>query len=480
MLNSGWTSLHWQLFDTYLDQNGAYYGAKKANEPVHIQYSYDTRSVVVVNRNRAAASGLTAGVKLFNLDGTEKYTQTATGVSVGGDGAKTSVVTIPAVSGLSTTYLAKLVLTDSAGKEVSRNVYWLSTKADTLDWANTDWYYTPTTGSADLTGLTGLGAVPVSTTAGSTTGSDGTTTTTVVLRNTSTGKVPAFYVDTHVVDSAGAPVLPVQWNDNAVSLWPGETTTLVAKYRTSDLKGSAPSVRVSGWNTGTQTVPAGGSGGDTQAPTAPGNLRAAGVTSSSVSLVWDASTDNVGVTGYDVLVDGAQSTTATGTTATVSGLAANRAYAFTVRARDAAGNPSPLSNQITATTGGTGTPVDYQAENAVIGQGVVESNHAGYTGTGFVNYDNVVGSSVEWTVTAAAAGPVDVVVRYANGTTANRPMTFSVNGTTGPTSVAFNGTGAWTTWTTATVRLNLVAGTNKIKAVATTANGGPNVDKITL
>ena len=42
MLNSGWTSLHWQLFDTYLDQNGAYYGAKKANEPLHIQYSYDT------------------------------------------------------------------------------------------------------------------------------------------------------------------------------------------------------------------------------------------------------------------------------------------------------------------------------------------------------------------------------------------------------------------------------------------------------
>ena len=480
MLNSGWTSLHWQLFDTYLDQNGAYYGAKKANEPVHIQYSYDTKSVVVINRDHAAVSGLTASVKLFNLDGTEKYTQTSTGVSVGGDGAKTSVVTIPAVAGLSTTYLAKLVLTDSAGKEVSRNVYWLSTKADTLDWANSDWYYTPTTASADLTGLAGLGTVPVTTTASSTTDYDGTTTTTVVLKNTSTGKVPAFYVDTHVVDSAGAPVLPVRWNDNAVSLWPGETTTLVATYRTSDLKGSTPSVRVSGWNTGTQTVPAGGSRDDNQAPTAPENLRGTGVTSSSVSLAWDAATDNVGVTGYDVLVDGAQSTTTTGTTATVSGLAANRAYAFTVRARDAAGNPSALSDPITVTTAGTGAPVDYQAENAVIRKGVVESNHAGYTGTGFVNYDNVMRSSVEWTVTAATAGPVDVVVRYANGTNTNRPLTFSVNGTTGPTSVAFNGTGAWSTWTTVTVRLNLVAGTNKIKAAATTANGGPNVDKITL
>ncbi len=59
-------------------------------------------------------------------------------------------------------------------------------------------------------------------------------------------------------------------------------------------------------------------------------------------------------------------------------------------------------------------------------------------------------------------------------------MTFSVNGTTGPTGVAFTGTGAWTTWQTATVRLALAAGVNRIKAVATTANGGPNVDKITL
>ena len=74
MLNSGWTSLHWQLFDTYLDQNGSYFGAKKANEPLHIQYSYDNQSVVVVNHNHDAASNLTASVTLYNLDGTEKFT----------------------------------------------------------------------------------------------------------------------------------------------------------------------------------------------------------------------------------------------------------------------------------------------------------------------------------------------------------------------------------------------------------------------
>jgi exo-1,4-beta-D-glucosaminidase len=480
MLNSGWTSLHWQLFDYYLDQNGAYYGAKKANEPLHIQYSYDNKSVVVLNQTTSAASNLTAVVKLYNLDGTEKFSQTKTGVSVAGGGAKTTALTIPAVSGLSTTYLAKLVLTDSSGREVSRNVYWLSTAGDVIDWGATDWYYTPTTAYADLKGLGGLAQVSVGATAGSA-NANGTTTTTVTLRNTSSGQVPAFYVDAHVVGAGGAPVLPVQWNDNAVSLWPGESTTLTATYRTADLKGASPSVRISGWNTGTQTIPAGGGGGDNQAPTVPGNLRGTGVTAGSVSLAWDASTDNVGVTGYDVFVNGSQNTTVTGTSATVSGLTASTSYDFTVRARDAAGNTSGQSNQVTASTsGGGGGPADYQAENAVITQGAVESNHTGYTGTGFVNYDNVTGSAVEWTVNAAAAGGADVVIRFSNGTTVNRPMNIAVNGTVVATGVGFPATANWDTWQTVTVHVTLAAGANKIKATATTANGGPNVDKITV
>ncbi|WP_326952031.1 glycosyl hydrolase 2 galactose-binding domain-containing protein [Amycolatopsis sp. NBC_01286] len=392
MLNSGWTSLHWQLFDAYLDQNGSYFGAKKANEPLHIQYSYDNKSVVVVNHNHDAAANLTASVKLYNLDGTEKFTQSKTGLSVGGDGAKTTALTIPAVSGLSTTYLAKLVLTDPAGKEVSRNVYWLSTKTDTLDWDNSDWYYTPTTSYADLTGLNSLGQVAVDTTANSAANSDGTTTTKVTLKNSSTGKLPAFFVDAHVLGAAGAPVLPVTWTDNQVSLWPGESATLTATYRTADLKGATPSVRVAGWNTGTKTVPANG----------------------------------------------------------------------------------------TTDPGTPGTPADYQAEDATITSGVAESNHAGFTGSGFVNYDNATGSAVEFSVDAAAAGPADVVLRYANGTTVNRPMDVSVNGTKVASALAFGGTGNWDTWQTVTVHVTLTAGPNKIKTTATTANGGPNVDKITV
>ncbi|WP_405147444.1 discoidin domain-containing protein [Sphaerisporangium sp. NBC_01403] len=353
MLNSGWSSLHWQLFDTYLDQGGSYYGAREANKPLHVQYSYDNRTVVVVNQNHAAASGLTVRTDVFNLDGTGKYTDTAT-VTAPGDGGKVTAVTIPSITGLSTSYLVRLTLSDGGG-EIDRNVYWLSTKADVIDWANNDWYYVPTTSYADLTGLAGMARSPLSASASSS-ASGATTTTTVTLRNTGTGKIPAFYLDAHVVDQAGKPVLPVQWTDNAVSLWPGETRTLTATYRTSDLNGSAPSVRVSGWNVATQTVPAGGSGGaDTTPPSVPGNPHSTGVTSSSVSLAWDASTDNVAVTGYDVYNGASVAASAGGTSVTVTGLSPATSYTFTVKARDAAGNASAASAAVTATTSGTTT-----------------------------------------------------------------------------------------------------------------------------
>ncbi|MEU9305105.1 carbohydrate binding domain-containing protein [Streptomyces sp. NPDC048269] len=93
-----------------------------------------------------------------------------------------------------------------------------------------------------------------------------------------------------------------------------------------------------------------GGGTDTVAPTAPGSLTSTGKTSSSVSLTWTASTDNVAVTGYDIYQGAAKVATSTTTGATVSGLGPNTPYTFTVRARDLAGNTSPASNAATVTT----------------------------------------------------------------------------------------------------------------------------------
>ncbi|MCB8905145.1 MULTISPECIES: PQQ-dependent sugar dehydrogenase [unclassified Streptomyces] len=121
---------------------------------------------------------------------------------------------------------------------------------------------------------------------------------------------------------------------------------------------------------------------------------------------------------------------------------------------------------------------DYQAEDAAIGQGAVATNHTGYTGSGFVDYTNIAGSYVEFTVSAATAGSASLALQYANGTTATRPLDISVNGTVVASGVTFPSTGSWDTWTAKTVNAVLQAGTNKVRATATSADGGPNLDRL--
>jgi len=96
--------------------------------------------------------------------------------------------------------------------------------------------------------------------------------------------------------------------------------------------------------------------GDTQAPSVPTNLAVTGVTTSSVALSWNASTDNVGVTAYDVFQGATNLGQVTGTTATITGLAEGTTFQFSVRAKDAAGNVSANSNTVSATTDTTAPP----------------------------------------------------------------------------------------------------------------------------
>ena len=98
--------------------------------------------------------------------------------------------------------------------------------------------------------------------------------------------------------------------------------------------------------------------GDTQAPSTPASLAAAAPSSSQINLTWTASTDNVGVTGYDIFRFGAQIASTTTNSFSDTGLAASTSYSYTVKARDAAGNVSAVSNTATITTqasGSTGT-----------------------------------------------------------------------------------------------------------------------------
>ncbi len=95
--------------------------------------------------------------------------------------------------------------------------------------------------------------------------------------------------------------------------------------------------------------------GDTQAPTAATGLNVSGTTSSSISLAWNASTDNVGVTAYNVYMNGSLQTTTSTTSTTISGLTPSTTYSFYVVAKDAAGNSSSNSSTVSGTTNSGGT-----------------------------------------------------------------------------------------------------------------------------
>ncbi|GAA2127723.1 family 43 glycosylhydrolase [Streptomyces synnematoformans] len=120
----------------------------------------------------------------------------------------------------------------------------------------------------------------------------------------------------------------------------------------------------------------------------------------------------------------------------------------------------------------------YEAETApAVCQGTIDSNHTGYSGSGFCNGDNAVGAYAQVTVTPEAAGTATLGIRFANGATGARPANLVVNGTTVAT-VSFEPTGAWTTWSTKTVTVPLNADGNTVRLDPTGSAGLPNIDYV--
>jgi hypothetical protein len=211
--------------------------------------------------------------------------------------------------------------------------------------------------------------------------------------------------------------------------------------------------------------------GDTQPPTVPGNLRVTGTSSSSVSLAWDASTDNVGVAGYDVYRDGLLTTSTADTAATVSGLSAGTTYQFTVRARDAAGNVSGPSNAVSATTSGSGGSgvsaySTLQAENFAAQQGVVvepTTDTGGGQDIGWLaNGDWALYPGIDFGSTPAtqfvgraasgAAGGVSGLVEVRLDSRSNPPIG----------SFAIANTGGWQSWRSVPANIAAVTGVHDV------------------
>jgi len=260
MLNNAWPSMIWHLYDWYLRPGGSYFGVKKACEPLHVQYSYDDRSVVVVNSHYEPFTNLKVTAKIFNLDMKEKFSKEVS-INVAADSG-TRVFTMPEINGLSSTYFVDLTL-ESGDKIASHNFYWLSTKEETLDWSRQEEdssgqydisTWTPTKDFADYTTLNTLPKVDLDATA-QYKNDGGQGSATITLHNPSSSLAFAVRLkinkgSSHRVSREGQlddEILPVLWDDNYFELLPGETRKVSATFRAPE-KNFRPSLQVEGWN----------------------------------------------------------------------------------------------------------------------------------------------------------------------------------------------------------------------------------------
>jgi len=244
MLNNAWPSMIWHLYAYYLRPGGGYFGAKSAMQPLDPVYGYDDNSVYLVNSRYEEAKGVRVVTKILNLDMSEKFSKESS-VDVAADSV-VKIVSLPEISDLSPTYFLAVRVLDSAGKVLGSNFYWLSTKPETMDWAKSNWFTTPTLSYADFTALSQLPKVKVNVTAHSERQGE-TEITHVVLENPSENL--AFFVRLKVdKGKGGEEILPVVWQDNYVSLMPGEKREITATYRASELGTMKPFVEVSGYN----------------------------------------------------------------------------------------------------------------------------------------------------------------------------------------------------------------------------------------
>jgi exo-1,4-beta-D-glucosaminidase len=249
MLNNAWPSMIWHLYDYYLDAGAGYFAVKKACEPLHIQYSYDDGSIVVVNSTYESVAGLHATVHVHNLAWKELYSSDAT-LDAALDSAQ-RVFTIPEnlYSGPDKTLFVDLSLSDAAGRVVSRNFYWVPVTLTAFDWSKTDYTHTPAARHEDLTALSNLPPVKLDVRAVFQATSQGRE---LHLRLENQSAALAFQVRGAIRTQAGGLIAPVFWSDNWIEIAPGGIRELTALLP-EDIA-SPPVVQIEGWNVPAQTI----------------------------------------------------------------------------------------------------------------------------------------------------------------------------------------------------------------------------------
>ena len=220
---------------------------KKAAQPIHILYRYGFDDIYFVNELLKPLDNMTAKIRILDIDSKELFNKTIN-INIGVNTAK-QIFELPKLENLSTTYFLDLRLYDADKNEIDNNFYWLSTHKDELDYEAEveDWYYyTPSKDYADLTALNDLPKVKLDVKHHFE--SDGDQQKVYVELENSNDSI-AFFVEMRVIgEKSGASILPVFWQDNYISLLPGEKKEYIATFDKKNLKNEKPKLFVTGWN----------------------------------------------------------------------------------------------------------------------------------------------------------------------------------------------------------------------------------------
>lgn len=251
MLNNAWPSLIWHLYDYYLQPAGGYFGAKKANELLHVQYSYDDRSVVVVNSYYHSFFGLTVSADLYDFNLKPVFSHRAT-VEIAADSSQ-RIFSVSPLAGKTEhpqLYFLKLDLRDRGSKSLSSNFYWLSSKQPVFEWYWSTHVRTEEYSDEDLKMLIQLPSVKLDVTANR----DSASSSEVSIRLHNPGSHLAFQARLAITDASGNEILPVFWSDNYTELMPAESKTITARYPSWISLPPAAKLEVTGWNIEPATI----------------------------------------------------------------------------------------------------------------------------------------------------------------------------------------------------------------------------------
>ncbi|NPA36765.1 MAG: glycoside hydrolase family 2 [Chlorobi bacterium] len=246
MLNSAWPEMYWQLYDFYLMPNGAYFGAKKAQQPYHIIYDYAQNCLFAVNDRLEDKNGCKLKVRIYDINSELKFEKDLSVDLKANESDK--VLDLPHEK-YSSVYFIDTRLYDKDGKEIDNNFYWLSSKDDVLDYdADVQpWYYhTPSKQYADFTALNKMPEVSLVYSLEQERGEDADI---FIVKLENNSNHIAFFVHASIVDARNnKTILPVIWSDNYVSVLPGETRIIKARIKDPEVNDKMPRLIIDGYN----------------------------------------------------------------------------------------------------------------------------------------------------------------------------------------------------------------------------------------